>query len=192
MHRQLNPTLFLSKVVQKERPLGAVRGRPFLPFLARSTRPSLWASCRREPPWDEIWMRTFASGRSNDVSPTYRNEAAMCLGRFLYIRQKGGRGNLLVSNLNKLCRWFRKTITTTPFSLYQGLLDAGRPLGSSGNSESCPKEAIRTHSYPSVLATVPVPAAKGPKTRGPYQERFCEWFLFFCYRNRSAQNHPHS
>lgn len=92
-HRQLNSTLFLSKAVQKERPLGAVRGRSFLPFLARSTRPSLWASCRREPPWDEIWMRTFASGRSNDVSPTYRNEAAVCLGRFLYIRRKGRGGS---------------------------------------------------------------------------------------------------
>jgi hypothetical protein len=55
-----------------------------LPFLARSTRPSLWASCRLEPPWDEIWMRTFASGRSNDVSPTYRIKQLWVWKVFIY------------------------------------------------------------------------------------------------------------
>ena len=74
-----------------------------VPFFARSTRPSLWASCRREPPWEEIWMRTFASGKSNDVSPTCRNETAVSLGRFLYVRQRGKKIQL-ASNLNKLCR----------------------------------------------------------------------------------------
>ena len=40
------------------------------PFFARRIRPNLWASCLLEPPWDEIWIRTLASGKSNDVSAT--------------------------------------------------------------------------------------------------------------------------
>lgn len=32
--------------------------------------PSLCASCRRDPKWDDIWMRQVASGKSIDVSPT--------------------------------------------------------------------------------------------------------------------------
>lgn len=47
----------------------SVRGS-FRPFLARKTLPSLWASCLRDPPWEEIWIKTFASGKSNEVSPT--------------------------------------------------------------------------------------------------------------------------
>lgn len=43
--------------------------RSFRPFLARKTLPSLWASCLRDPPWEEIWIKTFASGKSNEVSP---------------------------------------------------------------------------------------------------------------------------
>jgi len=41
-----------------------------LPFLARRIRPRRWASCRRDPPWDETWIRTFASGKSNELSAT--------------------------------------------------------------------------------------------------------------------------
>ena len=41
-----------------------------LPFLALRILPSLCASCLLDPPWDEIWMRTLASGRSNELSAT--------------------------------------------------------------------------------------------------------------------------
>lgn len=41
-----------------------------LPFFALRIRPILWASCLREPPWAEIWIKTLASGRSKDVSAT--------------------------------------------------------------------------------------------------------------------------
>ena len=29
-------------------------------------------TCLLEPPWAEIWMRTLASGKSKELSPTYR------------------------------------------------------------------------------------------------------------------------
>ena len=39
--------------------------------FGRRMRPSRCASCRREPPCDEIWMITFASGMSMELSPTF-------------------------------------------------------------------------------------------------------------------------
>lgn len=51
-----------------------------IPFFARRIRPSRWASCLREPPWEEIWMRTLASGRSNDVSATLLTNMVFTLG----------------------------------------------------------------------------------------------------------------
>lgn len=41
-----------------------------VPFLALRIRPILWASCLRDPPWADIWIRTLASGRSKEVSAT--------------------------------------------------------------------------------------------------------------------------
>jgi len=41
-----------------------------IPFLARSIRPRRWASCLLDPPCDEIWINTLASGKSNELSAT--------------------------------------------------------------------------------------------------------------------------
>ena len=48
-------------------------------------------------------MRTFASGKSNDVSPTCRNETAVSLGRFLYVRQKGKKNSTSLKFKKALC-----------------------------------------------------------------------------------------
>jgi hypothetical protein len=42
-----------------------------LALFGRRILPSRCASCRREEKCDEIWMMTFTSGRSIDVSPTF-------------------------------------------------------------------------------------------------------------------------
>lgn len=41
-----------------------------VPFLALKIRPKRCASWRREPPWEDIWIKTLASGKSNEVSAT--------------------------------------------------------------------------------------------------------------------------
>lgn len=64
---EVNKKIVSARVTQKQTKT-FFAGCP--PFLARRTLPSLWASCLLEPPWEEIWIRTLASGKSNEVSPT--------------------------------------------------------------------------------------------------------------------------
>ena len=48
-------------------------------FLARRMRPRRCASCRRDPACELIWMSTFASGMSIELSPTLlRNTVFTC------------------------------------------------------------------------------------------------------------------
>lgn len=42
----------------------------YIPFLALRIRPNRCASCLLDPPWDEIWIKTLASGKSKEVSAT--------------------------------------------------------------------------------------------------------------------------
>ena len=42
------------------------------PFLARRILPRRCASCLLEPPCEDICMRTLASGKSNELSATYK------------------------------------------------------------------------------------------------------------------------
>ena len=42
--------------------------------------PSRWASWRREPKWDEIWMMTLALGRSIELSPTFEMKIVLLDG----------------------------------------------------------------------------------------------------------------
>lgn len=49
--------------------------------------PNLCASCLLDPPWAEIWISTFASGRSNDVSATW-NTNHIILWIFLWFSVK--------------------------------------------------------------------------------------------------------
>lgn len=70
-HITIGTLLCASKVPVKLKELkGSIKTIWLLPFFALRIRPILWASCLREPPWAEIWIKTFASGRSKDVSAT--------------------------------------------------------------------------------------------------------------------------
>ena len=58
-------------------------------FLARRMRPRRWASWRRDPAWLEIWMSTFASGMSMELSPTLdRNTVLICGKRHPLLEQR--------------------------------------------------------------------------------------------------------
>ena len=62
--------------------------------LARKMRPRRWASCRREPACEEIWMSTLASGMSMELSPTLdRNTVLTCARRRLSPFQPAFAGN---------------------------------------------------------------------------------------------------
>lgn len=54
--------------------------------LALRIRPKRCASWRREPKWDEIWMRHVASGKSIDVSPTLDKKIVLTVQ--IYISHK--------------------------------------------------------------------------------------------------------
>lgn len=129
-------------------------------------------------------MRTFASGRSNDVSPTYGNEAAVCLGRFSYMRRQEKKTNQLASHLNKLCRYFRKAITT--LFLCQGP-PMKQPFEPSAHApESRPRDHRDPQAPPSSRPRS-VWAANSPRQQAPSTQTFCEWLLFFATEIRLHQ-----
>ena len=58
-----------------------------IPFFALRILPNLWASCLLEPPWAEIWIRTLASGKSKEVSATWKDETIQLNDDRIYINR---------------------------------------------------------------------------------------------------------